>query len=152
MKKLTTVILLGLLGSSLTAQELKVKNVPAVVKTSFDKAYPGANAKWELEEGRYEASFIDRGVNTSVLLDSGGLLFATEVDIPQDQAPEKAISYVKQHRGGKTIKETTKITKADGTVNYEIEVGGDDLIFDAMGNFLNTSNEEKMGKEQGDKD
>ena len=150
MKKSLTVILFGLTGSSLTAQELDPKKVPAVVKTSFNKTYPGTTAKWELEEGKYEASFTDRSVNTSVLLDAGGVLFATEIDITQDQAPETALAYVQQHRGDKTIKEVTKITKADGTVNYEIEVGGDDLIFDAMGVFLSSSteaNDEKDGKD-----
>ena len=37
---------------------------------------------------------------------------------------------------GKNIKEGAKITKADGTVNYEAEVNGTDVIFDASGKFI----------------
>ena len=34
------------------------------------------------------------------------------------------------------ISETAKITKADGTVVFEVEVKGKDLLFDAKGNII----------------
>lgn len=43
---------------------------------------------------------------------------------------------IKECYKGKTIKEGAKITTADGTVNYEAEVDGKDVIFDTNGKFL----------------
>ena len=52
------------------------------------------------------------------------------------ELPEAVLSYVKEHYKGKVIKEGAKITKADGTVNYEAEVSGKDVIFDSNGKFI----------------
>jgi len=46
------------------------------------------------------------------------------------------MEYVKAHYKGATAKEAAKITKADGTVNYEAEVSKKDVIFDAKGKFI----------------
>jgi hypothetical protein len=34
------------------------------------------------------------------------------------------------------VKETAKITKANGEVNYEVGIKGKDVLFDAKGKFL----------------
>ena len=52
------------------------------------------------------------------------------------ELPANVLSYVKEHYKGKTIKEASKITKATGIVNYEAEVSGMDVIFDASGKFI----------------
>jgi len=118
------------------AQKLEASKVPAAVKTSFAKQYPGVTAKWEKEDGRYEANFTQSGKTMSVLIDEKGMIAETEMDIKVAELPNSALTYVKEHYKGKTIKEGAKITKADGTVNYEAEVDGKDVIFDANGKFL----------------
>ena len=42
---------------SACAQKLDASKVPAAVKTSFEKQFPGATAKWEKEDGNYEVVF-----------------------------------------------------------------------------------------------
>jgi hypothetical protein len=118
------------------AQKLDVSNVPAAAKASFAKQYPGVAARWEKENGKYEANFKQNGVPMSVLMDEKGAITETEMDIKVAAMPAAALSYVKEHYKGKTINECAKITKADGTVNYEAEVGGEDVIFDSNGKFL----------------
>lgn len=137
MKKLLFVaVIITALGLNACAQKLKESEVPAAVKASFSKEYPGISARWEREDGIYEAGFKKEGKNMSVLYEANGTMTETEVDIKVRGLPAPVVSYVKEHYMGKSIKEAAKITKADGTVNYEAEVNGKDLIFDASGNFL----------------
>lgn len=110
-------------------------NVPAAVKQAFEKQYPGTTAKWDKEDGKYEAGFKHSGHEMSVLYNANGTVDETEMEIPVSQLPAAAATYVSQHKLG-NIKEAAKITKANGEVNYEAEVKGKDVIFDAAGKFL----------------
>ena len=110
-------------------------NVPAAVKQAFEKEYPGTKAKWDNEDGKYEAGFKHNGHEMSVLYNANGTVDETEMGIPVSQLPAAATSYLTQHKMGK-ISEAAKITKANGQVNYEAEVKGKDLIFDTNGNFI----------------
>jgi len=118
------------------AQKLGAAKVPAAVKTAFAKAYPGTTAKWEKEDGKFEANFKQSGNAISVLYEANGTMTESEIDIKVSELPAAILSYLKTHYKGKAIKEAAKITKADGTINYEAEVNGKDVIFDANENFL----------------
>ncbi len=128
--------ILALSMFTVNAQKLDVAKVPSAVKTSFEKKYPGVAAKWEKENGNYEVNFKQEGTTMSVLIDPKGTIVETETDIKITELPVAVLSYIKEHYKGKTIKEGAKITKADGTVNYEAEVAGTDVIFDANGKFI----------------
>ena len=111
-------------------------SVPAAVKAAFAKQYPGTTAKWEKEDGKYEAGFKHQGHEMSVLFEASGTMTENEMEIKVTELPSSAMEYVKAHYKGVTVKEAAKITKANGEVNYEAEVKGKDLIFDAKGTFL----------------
>ena len=72
----------------------------------------------------------------SVLITPAGVITETEMDIKISTLPAVVQNYLKEHYTGKEIKEAAKITKADGTINYEAEVGGTDIIFGADGKFI----------------
>ena len=118
------------------AQKLDASKVPEVVKTAFAKQYPGTVAKWEKEGNKYEAGFKQNGNSMSVLFQENGTMTESEMDIKISELPATVLAYVKEHYKGKSIKEGAKITKADGTIMYEAEVNGKDVIFDANGKFL----------------
>lgn len=137
MKKLMMMsALFATIGFAACAQKLDASKVPAAVKAAFAKQYPGVTAGWEKENGKYEVSFKQNGNTMSALYEVNGSLQETEMDIKIADLPATVQAYVKEHYKGKTVKEAAKITKADGTVNYEAEVGGKDVIFDANGKFL----------------
>jgi Putative beta-lactamase-inhibitor-like, PepSY-like len=137
MKKLMTMMVLIVTSFTVVnAQKLDAAKVPVVVKAAFAKQYPGITTKWEKEDGKYEASFKQGGNNMSAMFEVNGIFTESEMDIKVADLPASVLAYVKEHYKGKTIKEAAKITKADGTVNYEAEVNGKDVIFDAKGNFL----------------
>ena len=110
---------------------------PAVVKTAFEKAFPGATkTKWEKEDGNYEAGFTDNGNKMAAVYNPQGALQETEVSIKVSELPAAIADYMKQHYKGITVKEAAKITKAGGAINYEAEINKKDVIFDAKGNFI----------------
>lgn len=128
--------LVAAIGFSACAQKIDASKIPAAVKVSFAKQYPGAVAKWEKEDGKFEAGFKQNGNTMSALFEANGTMNESEMDIKIADLPASVTAYVKEHYKGKSIKEGAKITKADGTVNFEAEVDGKDVIFDADGKFL----------------
>ncbi len=129
---------LGILIIALTScsQKIDVSKVPDAVKTSFARQFPGAKAEWEKEDGKYEAGFKLNGNNMSAVFEADGRMAENEVDISLTDLPPIILAYVKDHYNDKSIREAAMITNADGSVTYETEVGGKDLIFDANGKFL----------------
>jgi len=137
MKKLMVIsVLVVAMQFSVHAQKIDASKVPAVVKAAFAKQYPGTTVKWEKEDGKYEAGFKQDSNIMSATYEADGTKTELEMDINVTDLPAAALAYVKEHYKGKSIKEAAKITKADGTVNYEAGVAGKDIIFDATGNFL----------------
>jgi hypothetical protein len=137
MKKLLSLLALATtIGFSAYSQKIDASKVPAAVKAAFEKQYPGVSVKWEKEYGKYEAGFKQNGNTMSALYEANGTMTESEMDIKVSDLPASVLAYVKENYKDKKIKEGAKITKSDGTVNYEAEVDGKDVIFDAKGKFL----------------
>ncbi len=126
-----------LMGSA-CGQDLKTSQVPANVKTACMKKYPEAtNIAWEKENGNYEANWGGKsGEDNSAMFTPSGVFVEIVKAIPVSQLPASAITYVKEHENGATIREAGLVTDANGTVTYEAEIKGKDLIFDKDGKFL----------------
>jgi len=133
------IIFLCLLTTGFTScsQRIKEADVPGAVKLKLASMYPGIkNAKWDKEEGKYEAAFKNNGVETSVLIDGAGMHMQTEIDIQVSALPQGVNHYAEKNLSWKKITEASKITDAKGDINYEVEIGDVDYLFDAAGNFL----------------
>lgn len=119
------------------AQKIQDKEVPASAKTTLKSNYPAATGlKWEKENGNFEVEFEVGETGYSVVFDNAGNILETEIEINSDALPVKAIEYVLKNYAAQKIKEAAKITDAKGTVTYEAEIKGKDLIFDSSGNFI----------------
>lgn len=137
MKKLIMMSVLAVIVTlSACAQKLDASKVPAAVKASFVKKYPGLTTKWEKEDGKYEASFTQNGNTMSAMFEPNGIFTESETEIKVSELPAGISAYIKEHYKGKTIKGAAKITRADGVVSYEAVVNGKDVMFDANGKFL----------------
>ncbi|MFD0940842.1 hypothetical protein [Pedobacter boryungensis] len=133
MKKILIVmVMLGFLASASYAQKLNASKVPAAVKTAFAKAHASTKVNWSKEEVNYEAEFTLNGKETSEVYTAAGVLTETEVEIKVSEFPDA----VKMKLKGMKVTEAAKITKADGSIVYEAEVKGKDLLFDAKGNSV----------------
>lgn len=119
----------------------KKVNIPAEVKLAFEKEFPGKHAKWETEDGGYEASFELEGKDASALYNSSGHRMELETEVSMKQIPAAAVAYVEKNYAGSKISETAKIVNDKNVVTYEIEVKKDgkkqDVLFDADGKLLN---------------
>lgn len=144
MKQTFLVVAMGFSAITAFAQKVKEADVPASVKATFSKQFPGTKGeKWEKENGNYEAEFDFNKVETSALFNESGSLLETEIEIKTDELPKIVIEYVAKHLAGKKIKEASKITDAKDVVTYEAEVDEADYIFDSAGNFLKKEVENK---------
>ena len=141
-------VLLFAIGCSNSAEKV---SVPEPVKAKFATMYPKAdNAKWEMEDGNYEATFKAEKTETSVIISADGNIVQTETEIDAALLPQPIHDYVAAQLGGKKITSAAKIMNSTGNVTYEAEVGETDYLFDSMGQFTGKEEEEK-GKED-DKD
>jgi len=136
MKRVKLVAAAAMITSLAWAQKINEKEVPIAVKNALHQKYPDAkDVKWEKENQYIEAEFDVKKADVSVLFDDQGNIIETEQEIEINELPKGVVDYVKSHYK-QNIKEAAKITDAKGTVTYEAEIKGMDLIFDSNGKFL----------------
>ncbi len=137
MKKLALMMVAAMITSLTFAQKLQEKDVPASVKTAFQKNFPQVKAdKWEKEGVNFEVEFEMNKSEQSVLFDAQGNLLETEIEIELNQLPKGVLEYVMANYKGQNVKEAAKITDVKGIVTYEAEIKGMDLLFDSNGKFI----------------
>lgn len=147
MKKLFYLAAALLISVGANAQKVKDAEVPAVVKDAHSKKFPNSKVeKWEKEGANYEAEFHDKNVETSAVYGSDGKFLESEIEITVSELPKAVLDAATKIAAGKKLDEASKITGADGTVSYEVEINDTDYIFDANGNII------KQEKEKEDKD
>ena len=109
----------------------------AQAKAAFAKAYPKVTKiDWENEDGNYEASFEQNGKKMSVIYNAKGALVESELEMNTNELLASVTAYMKEHYKGVALKGAAKITKADGSINYEAAIKGKDVLFDANGKFI----------------
>lgn len=147
MKRTVLLLAIGFTTFTAYAQKMKEATLPASVKESFSKQYPGIKgAKWEKENENYEAEFINNKVETSVLYNAFGSLLETEIELKTSELPKEVSEYVAKNMAGKNVKEASKITNAKGDVTYKAQIEGSNYIFDRWGKFQNKGGEKNTNK------
>ncbi|MEO6960484.1 MAG: PepSY-like domain-containing protein [Puia sp.] len=139
MKKIVLITIATLLTApAIHAQDLKSKDVPAVVRLALQKKYPEAKGvSWEKEKGNYEGNWGGKsGEDHSVQFTPSGEFLEMVNAIPVSELPKQVNVYVHEHYKGAKITEAGRVTDAGGKISYEAEVHGKDIIFDENGNFV----------------
>jgi hypothetical protein len=136
MKGLLIMIVAAVIALSAFSQKLNESQVPAAVKTAFERKYPSVKASWDKEDANYEANFKHDGKAMSAVIGKNGTVVETETDIPVTDLPKAVQDYMKKNYPGVKIEEAARIVKANGDVNYEAEVHHKDVIFDAKGKYI----------------
>ena len=136
------------------AQHVKEAEVPASVKDSFAKKYPGTKVKvWEKEGADFEAEFDLNKVESSAVFSADGTFKELEQEIKTSALPKAVTDYCTKNFAGYKLSEAAKITDANGKVMFEAEMEKDKMVFDAIfddkGNFVKKS---EAAKEEGGKD
>ena len=121
------------------AQKMDASKVPAPVKASFTKNFATVkDAKWEKENGNYEANFQQGGKKMSATFDANGAWLETENAIEVSSLPAAATTYLAANYKGEKIKGAAMLKMANGETHYEAEVKGMDVLFDEKGKFIKT--------------
>ncbi|MGN6396308.1 MAG: PepSY-like domain-containing protein [Mucilaginibacter sp.] len=138
MKKIVMTAAIALMAAGLQAQDLKPKDIPAVVKEGLVKKYPEATkVSWEKEKGNYEANWGGKsGEDNSALFKPDGTFIEIVKAISISALPKNVAAYIKEHYKGAKIREAGKVTDAAGKTMYDAEIKGGDLIFDENGIFI----------------
>jgi hypothetical protein len=135
--KTIIIFLIAIFLSASYAQNLKIKDVPQIVRDKFISSYSTAtNVKWTKEKSGYESSFKKGNVDMSVNFDEKGNVVETETGIKLGELPIEVRESVAKDYSKYKITETAKI-ETKGITTYEVEVkrGKDkmDLIYNEHG-------------------
>lgn len=137
MRKVALMVVAATITSQVFAQKLLEADVPTPVKTAFQKNFPQAEVEmWEKEGVNYEVEFKMNKSMQSVLLDAQGSIIETEIEIEISQLPNGVLDYIKVNYKRQSVREAAKVTDTKGTVTYEAEIKGMDLLFDSNGKFI----------------
>lgn len=111
------------------------KNVTQKAKMAFQKAYLNVHSlKRENEDGNFEGSWKEGGVDQSVVFSPSGHFVASETGINPAQLPKPALAYLSMH---KITARSASINKDNKDVTtYEADIKGEGCLFDEPGNFL----------------
>jgi len=123
MKKVMLIALVFLLGLQTIAQNKKNEEIPKEVKKAFAKDYPNAkNVKWDMEDEDFEASFVVKKVNISVIYDEEAELKETETEISTSALPENVLKYISENYKDYKITGAAKIVDEEDILTYEAEI------------------------------
>lgn len=155
MKKITLIVVAGLLGGAVHAQKLKDSEVPTAVKQAFAKNFPSAKeVKWSKEDGtEFEAEFKSGATEKSANFDQSGKWVVTETEIKKSDLPQAVQAAVTKEFAGYKMDEIEKVEKPDNVVLYEMELEKNkvtyEVQFDANGKVIKkeVKKEEKEEKD-----
>ncbi len=111
--------------------------IPDAVKTNLAAMYPTATGiSWEMRDGKYEASFTQKGMPTTIILIQDGTILKYKVKIDPSLLPQKITDYISGNLGGKKVTAATKITEPKGMTSYEVAVDTSFYMFAGDGMFV----------------
>lgn len=114
---------------------------PEAVAVAFASSFPDVkDVGWEKEGDMYEASFTTDGNETSVIYTADGSHYATETEIATGDLPP-AVQNAASTNGN--ITEACKIILTGGAMQYEVEAGDKDYVYDDKGNLVATEEDDE---------
>ncbi|HXE75194.1 MAG TPA: PepSY domain-containing protein [Candidatus Xenobia bacterium] len=138
-------LLLGLTSLPWAQEEqIRRKNVPAVVLAAFEKTYPNATIKGyskEMDNGQlvYEIESVEGTVTRDVTYTADGTLVSVEETLEISALPPKVKAALDRKFPGGKIRKAEKITKG-AVVAYEFKIRHNgrtsEIAFDPEGNEL----------------
>ena len=124
----------------LTACNQAHKNEPpGQIVSAFKKLHPNATIeKWNDEPPIWEAKYKDGNERGAVSFDKDAMVTETELVIEESKLPNQQTipDYIKTHYTSEKIQRCERVTKADGTITYEIQITGKEIVFDKDGKYL----------------
>ena len=132
------IILFLLFGfGNMQAQKLLANEVPKAVVAAFKKANPAVTKfEWNKDKTRYQVRYVAEKRQRILTYTPSGTLVALDGKVAIATLPPGVKIYLDKNYADRAVDKVTKMTKLDGSVNYNVEVSKIDLYFDAKGNYL----------------
>ena len=140
MKTILLVILFGAIAGSVSAQLLSNSQVPAIIKSDFDKQYPHAKKLVWMEEAQgYQASFETNSKKYFVIYDKNENAIVQTVELDKVKLPRNIRKQLHQNYNSFIVENVSKINSTYGTF-YVANIGRSEealsLQFDNKGKLL----------------
>ena len=139
MNKIVVYIALSAIILSACNQSAKTRQVPTNISEAFTKLHPKAIIlKWNDEPPIWEAKYKDGKETGAVSFNDKAEVTETELVIAESQLPNGSViaDYIKSHYTGEKLQRCEKVTKSNGTITYEIQITGKEIVFDGEGKYL----------------
>lgn len=112
---------------------------PERIVAAFTQLYPQAHiTKWNDEPPNWEAKYTLGTVIGAVSFNANAEVIETELVVSESQVPDMSAiqEYVTAHYPSEKIQRCEMITAQNGTITYEIQITGKELVFDARAAFI----------------
>jgi hypothetical protein len=107
------------------AQEIKEKDVPATLLTTFKTAFPNAkDVEWKLKDGKYKVEFELNGLDHFAKYGTDGKLIARGMKIRTSELPNAVTTAIKDAYAARMIDDAYRVDK-DGAAFYLVKLKGD---------------------------
>jgi hypothetical protein len=139
MNKLIVFSLIVLSVLSACNQITKTRQVPTNIAEAFVKLHPNATIlQWNDEPPIWEAKYKDGKEKGAVSFNDKAEVTETELVVSESELPNASLipDYIKANYPNEKIQGCEKITKQDGSIIYEIQITGKEIVFDATGKYL----------------
>ena len=120
----STILALGISGSSLLAQDIPESQVPEAVRNAFVREYANPiDVDWEKERGNFEVDFELGGLDHVALFNPDGQLLKAKKDIREADLPSAVRQRIADDHAKFTIDDVDELT-VEGRVYYQVELDG----------------------------
>ncbi|TDU40069.1 putative PepSY-like beta-lactamase-inhibitor [Gelidibacter sediminis] len=141
MKNLKIAAVLLFATATISAQDLKTNEVPAVVQNAFSTAHNNAtDVEWEKKAEHYKVEFEVNNMERDIWYDSNGAVVKSEMEISEGELPAAVAKAVKDAYTDYKI-DSIDVLEMNGEKTYEIEIEKGwlkerKLIIDATGKVI----------------
>ena len=141
MKNLKIAALLLFATATVSAQDLKIDEVPNHLKTIFNEAYTNVtDVEWEKKGEHYKVEFEINKMDHDIWYDAQGKVVKSKIEIPANEMPSGVATAISTKYPDYKI-DSVEVHEKDGVKTYEVEIEKGwsqerKLILEASGNIL----------------
>jgi hypothetical protein len=115
----------GLMTGAYAQDEVKEKDVPAAIHSSFKSAFPNAkDVEWKLKDGKYKAKFEVNGLDHFAKYGADGKLLARGMKIRTSEIPNAVTTAIKETYAARMIDDVYRVDR-NGAAFYLVKLKGD---------------------------
>lgn len=143
MKNLKIALLAIFATATLSAQDLKMSDVPTNILENFNKSYANAtDVEWELKGLNYNVEFEVNKMDHEIWYTKEGKVVKTEMEIGENDLPSAIATAIRKNYAGYKI-DSIEVTEVNNTKTYEVELDKSwneelKVVFDEKGNVLSS--------------